>query len=91
MSAMHLTPHPQWYLQDGDIILSVHESTTSRVLFRVHRVFLSHYSQVFRDMFLVASGQGTRETFDGVPLINMPDDDTAESIAALLHVLYNSR
>lgn len=88
---MELNRHPSLYFEDGDIVLSAYATLTSRQLFRVHRVFLSHYSEVFRGMFAVVSTTNIDEAYDGTPLLRMPDDDTAEAVASLLDVMYNSR
>lgn len=88
---MELERHPALYFDDGDIILSTYATPTSRQLFRVHRVFLSHYSEVFRGMFAVVSATNVEDTYEGLPLVKMPDDDTAEAVASLLDVMYNSR
>lgn len=88
---MELQKNSSFYYADGDIVLSAYASPTSRQLFRVHRIFLSHYSEIFRDMFTVVSGDYQEKMHDGVPLVDMPDDDSADAVASLLDVMYNSR
>lgn len=85
---MQIERHPSLYLADGDIILSAKASPELRQLFRVHKVFLAHYSDVFSDMFQVVSQEHSDETYDGVPVVTMPDDDNAEDLALLLAVVY---
>lgn len=88
---MELERHPALYFEDGDILLSAYATPTSRQLYRVHRTFLSHYSEVFRGMFAVVSATDVEESYDGLPLLNMPDEDTADAVASLLDVMYDSR
>lgn len=86
---MLIERHPSLYHADGDIVLSAKASPEQRQLFRVHKVFLAHYSDVFRDMFQVVSQENHDETYDGVPVVTMPDDDTAEDFATLLDIVYS--
>jgi len=97
MSEELLEPHPSLYLADGDIVLSALRSgsTTPYWIFRVDKVYLSRNSPIFADMLSIPQFTGEDpesqteipETYDGVPLVRLPDD--AEDIAALLTVLYN--
>lgn len=70
--------HDSLYLPTGDItLLAVDPKENEDVLFRVHSTLLAHYSPVFSDMFsapMVASDLNVNETYDGVPLIRIPDD-----------------
>ena len=84
--------HPTWYYSDGDIVLraqSEKESPPSTfVLFRVDKLFLSRHSEVFRDMFTVASSNNVEESYDGAPLVQMAGDK-AEDLAMLIEVIYD--
>lgn len=82
---------PSLYFSDGDIILSAFSGPKTRAVFRVHRIFLSHYSEVFRDMFAVASDDNVQEKYDSIPVVNMPEEDTADAVGRLLDVMYNAR
>ena len=57
----------------------------------MHRAFLAHHSDVFNGMFQVVSSEHVEDTFDGAPLVTMPDDDQAEHFAELLAVIYKPR
>lgn len=86
---MQTEKHPSLYHADGDIVLSAFLSPTSRQLFRVHKPFLVHHSDVFRDMFQVVSAEHVTEMYEGVPIVSMPDDDRADNLAILLEVIYH--
>ena len=82
---MQVEKHPSLYHADGDIILSA-KGPELHQLFRVHKVFLAHYSDVFKDMFQLGAEVPADETYDGVPMVTMPDN--AEDLTTLLEVLY---
>lgn len=71
------TPHPSLYFDDGDIELSAKASDGSVQLFKLHRIYLSRSSEVFRDMFAV--GGNTKEE------VEMPDN--AADISALFEAI----
>lgn len=92
MEVSNVTRHPIFYYPDGDIVLAANtrftDHTTATQLFRVHCVYLAHTSEVFRDMFAVASPVfSDADAYDGVPLVGMAGDDAAD-IESLLDVLY---
>ncbi|KAF7291045.1 BTB domain-containing protein [Mycena chlorophos] len=77
--------HDTLYLKDGNIVLIAGD-----VIFRAHQSILSLQSPVFSTMFTLpptSAGNGGHECYDGAPLVVMPDE--AESIEALLKVLYD--
>ena len=91
LQEMQMNRHPSLYYTDGDIILSAQaeaESPPILVLFRVDKLFLSRHSDVFRDMFAVAPSENVEEHYDGVPLVQMPQDK-AEDLALLIEVIYD--
>lgn len=51
-------------------------------VFRVHQTVLSLHSPIFKDTFALRSPQGANETYDGVPLVQMPD--SADDLESLL-------
>lgn len=99
-SATSFQHHQRLYLADGNVCLSalwtsqpslenqtaIQEPSVIGTIFRVHQSILSIHSDIFRDMFSLPSTQGTNETYDGVPLVQMPD--SAEDLEALLAALY---
>ncbi|TDL20915.1 hypothetical protein BD410DRAFT_771991 [Rickenella mellea] len=78
--------HPTLWFDDGGIVLSAEHT-----LFRVHRSFLSLNSPIFRDLFSIppreSASEDPEETWEGLPLIRMHDDD--EDIVNLLTALYD--
>lgn len=82
------------YFPDGDIAVSadfISTSSKSAYVFRVHRLYLSNASPVFKDMFVVVSSeQPAIESYDDVPLIHMAGDD-AYDVHSLLSIIYNAR
>ena len=80
--------HPSLYLEDGDIILAARAESANLVqTFCVHRALLAHYSEVFRDMFVVGAAPSTQ---DATPEVVLPSDDLASDIATFLGVIYNA-
>lgn len=83
--------HSTLYLDDGDIVLAAPTPGTDITqLFRVHCVYLSHSSEIFRDMFAVATTSTSDAVYDGVPLLHLPHDD-ARDLATLFDVIYQPR
>ncbi|EKM50913.1 uncharacterized protein PHACADRAFT_104048 [Phanerochaete carnosa HHB-10118-sp] len=81
--------HPSLYFADGDIALSARESDMLTYIFRVHRLFLSHYAVGLRGMIAAATGGDAIEEYDCVPLVRMPEEDCAEDVARLIEVIYD--
>ena len=84
---MQVERHPSLYHADGDIILAASASPELRQLFRVHKLFLAHHSDVFKDMLQLGQGAQVDAIYDGVPVVAM--SDKAEDLAALLDIIYN--
>lgn len=61
--------HPDFWLYDGSIILSV-EST----LFRVHQTILANHSEIFADLFTVPQPQG-EHMMDGCHMVYLQDSE----------------
>ncbi|KAI5117812.1 hypothetical protein M0805_004572 [Coniferiporia weirii] len=86
----------RFWLSDGNIILSVRLDTPTKsseprfILYRIHKSALARHSEVFEHMFSAsASSAGenaVNETYDGLPVIEMPD--SREHVCSLLEVLY---
>ncbi|GJE96781.1 hypothetical protein PsYK624_129870 [Phanerochaete sordida] len=75
------------YFPDGDIILCAPSAVREKtILLRVHRVVLSLYSPVFKDMFSLPSDPAVNDTLDSVPVVRMPDD--ADDLEILVSTFY---
>ena len=85
-----LQHHSSLYFDDGDIALAAELQAGTKQVFKVHRIFLCHFSEVFRSMFAVVSSDESRERYEGVPLVEMPSEDSADEISALLEVMYKA-
>lgn len=59
-----------------------------QILFRVHAAILAHHSPVFAGMLSLPTSPEINETYDGAPLVHMPDD--AIDLAILLNALYDA-
>ncbi|TDL22627.1 hypothetical protein BD410DRAFT_748386 [Rickenella mellea] len=70
-----------WF-EDGNIIL-----TTKLTLFRVHRGVLLTNSSVFADMLSIPQPERDEDSFLGLPVVEMFDDD--KDVTHFLHVLYD--
>ncbi|KDQ58242.1 hypothetical protein JAAARDRAFT_57970 [Jaapia argillacea MUCL 33604] len=76
------------YMSDGNVVLSAFTEDHNCCYFRVHKSLLSLQSSVFNDMFeLPQDEEACYETYDGVPLVHLPDD--AHNLASLLTALYH--
>ena len=82
--------HPSLYFDEGDIVLTAEIRGDLRQVFKVHRSFLCHYSEPFRGMFSVVAQDQSEERYDSVPLVDMPAEDAAADVAALLEVMYKA-
>ncbi|KAJ7130857.1 hypothetical protein C8R43DRAFT_1133933 [Mycena crocata] len=77
----------KYYFKDGNIVLSAKDSDNQTTYFRWYRDFLAGRSSVFADTFSMPPPP-TIEQYDGVPLVQMPDDAGAlGDFIALLHDL----
>lgn len=85
-----LEPHPELYREDGDVVLQAPMSSKDKPpkfqLFCIQKALLSAHSVVFHNLFVDASAN-LGSTYEGRPLINMPDD--AADLAHLLLYLYD--
>ncbi|KAJ7629881.1 hypothetical protein B0H17DRAFT_1150396 [Mycena rosella] len=77
---------PNFYAEDGNIILAAKDSENRTIYFRLHRSILVKHSPVFADMFSMPPPP-TAEKYDGVPLVEMPDD--ADGLRTLIALLYD--
>lgn len=84
---VHLDP----YLDDGNIVLEAISSNGAHHVFRVHRSLLCRQSDIFAEMFAVASSpaSASQNMYEGCSLIHMPDD--SQDLADLLRMMYDSR
>ncbi|KIJ42400.1 hypothetical protein M422DRAFT_48243 [Sphaerobolus stellatus SS14] len=74
------------YYPNGDIVLLSVPEDDVRTAFKVDKVFLSRFSDVFQDMFEFPPGQAVREVYDEVPLVQM--QDSAVHLRQFLLALY---
>ena len=87
--------HWQHFYDDGNIVLRAQgkiarnpgdEEELRTVLYRVHKSLLTIHSPIFRDMFSASSPSAGDDTYDGVPVVDMPDK--AYDIQLLLDSIY---
>ncbi|KAK7005848.1 BTB domain-containing protein [Favolaschia claudopus] len=81
---------PDLYFQDGNIALSARsqvQNPPTHIIFRVHQSILVKHSQIFDDMFNVATATVNGPQHAGIPLVTMPDE--AEGLRELLMFLYD--
>ncbi|KAJ7497605.1 hypothetical protein FB451DRAFT_1017706 [Mycena latifolia] len=74
-----------YYTVDGNIVLSAVDATNCIIYFRLHQSILSAHSPVFAGMFGVPPPSRV-DTYDGVPLVEMPDD--ADALRTFIALLY---
>lgn len=67
---------PDFYFEDGNIVLSAKYTENDTAFFRLHKSILVKHSPVFADMFAMPPPP-TTDQYDGVPLVEMPDDANA--------------
>ncbi|KAF7295799.1 hypothetical protein HMN09_01122800 [Mycena chlorophos] len=78
-----LTRVPALWFDDGTLV--VRAQTT---LFKVHRSVLSARSSVFHDMLAFPQDNGGLETFEGCPIVALPDE--AQEVQSFLLAIYDS-
>ncbi|KAJ7045774.1 hypothetical protein C8F04DRAFT_1249156 [Mycena alexandri] len=76
---------PDLYFDDGNIVLSAKDGKEQAIYFRLYRGILAYNSPVFSDMLAMPPPQIV-EHYDGVPLVEMPDD--ADDLRVLLSLLF---
>lgn len=76
------TPHPDFWLYDGSIVLSVESC-----LFRVHQTILANHSEVFADLFTVPQPEEEgEEMIDGCRIVHLSDNEN--DFVDLLNAIY---
>ena len=94
---LEVLKHWQHFYDDGNLILrtqgntgetgaSLEESEPKIVLYRVHKSLLALHSPIFRSMFDASSPSAGDDTYDGVPVVDMPDK--AYDVQLLLDGIY---
>jgi hypothetical protein len=79
---------PDFYIEDGNIVLSAKDSEKNTLYFRLHKSTLAKHSTVFQDMFDVTPTPiQSKDQYDGVPLVEMLDD--ANALRELIALLYD--
>ena len=78
------TRDPDLWFADGSVILRADD-----ILFRVYGGILSQASPVFRAMFGIPQPANDSESYDGCPLVHMPD--SAHDLRPFLRALYDCR
>jgi hypothetical protein len=79
--------HDSLYLVDGNVALVAPHTTGRCTIFRVHQSILAKNSAVFDTMFTLPAATNANETYEGAPLVQLPDG--AEDIESLLRILYH--
>jgi BTB/POZ domain len=76
------TPHPDFWLYDGSIVLSVESC-----LFRVHQTILANHSEIFSDLFTVPQPvEDAEEMIEGCRIVHLPDSES--DFVDLLNAIY---
>ena len=76
------TPHPDFWLYDGSIVLSVESC-----LFRVHQTILANHSEIFSDLFtLPQPAEDAEEMIEGCRIVHLPDSES--DFVDLLNAIY---
>ncbi|KAJ7747295.1 hypothetical protein B0H16DRAFT_1280384, partial [Mycena metata] len=76
---------PDLYFDDGNIVLSAKDGKGQTIYFRLSKRILAKNSPVFKDMLAMPTPE-TVEHYDGIPLVEMPDD--ADDLRLLLSLLF---
>jgi hypothetical protein len=74
-----------FYIEDGNIVLSTKDKDGNITYFRVHRSTLMKHSPIFRDMFNIPTPPDM-DLYDGVPVVQLQDDPN--DLKAFLTFLY---
>ena len=82
-----MNPDGMFNWPDGDVILRATDGTETRD-FRVHKLFLSFSSPVFKDMFNVPQPPSSSTPWDGVEVIDVADPPRA--LELILRFIYPS-
>ena len=78
--------HPTLYKASGDLVISAADGAAAH-LFRVHALILAEHSPIFAGMLSLPTGaQADVDTYDGVPVVHLPDN--AKDVASMLEVIY---
>ena len=76
------TPHPDFWLYDGSIVLSVESC-----LFRVHQTILANHSEIFSDLFTLPQPVEDEEAMiEGCRIVHLPDSES--DFVDLLKAIY---
>ena len=76
------TPHPDFWLYDGSIVLSVESC-----LFRVHQTILANHSEIFSDLFTVPQPpENAEEMMEGCRIVQLHDSEC--DFVDLLNAIY---
>ena len=76
------TPHPDFWLYDGSIVLSVESC-----LFRVHQTILANHSEIFSDLFTVPQPvEDAEEMIEGCRIVHLSDSES--DFVDLLNAIY---
>ncbi|KAJ7772647.1 hypothetical protein DFH07DRAFT_953107 [Mycena maculata] len=67
---------PDFYLEDGNIVLAAKDSKNRTTYFRLHKSILVRNSPTFADMSAMPPPP-SMDQHDGIPLVEMPDDANA--------------
>lgn len=66
--------HPTLYFSDGSLVIVCKSHEETPTYFRVHKTIMARHSPVFADMLTVPSPPDNQDVYDGVPLVEFPDD-----------------
>ncbi|KAJ6500180.1 hypothetical protein C8R47DRAFT_285508 [Mycena vitilis] len=71
------THDPDFYLEDGNIVLGAKDSQQNTIYFRLHKSVLIIQSPIFNDLFSLPSPENM-DQYDGAPYVEMAGDDAQE-------------
>ena len=80
--------HEALYFDEGDVVLSVSQTQSISILYRLDTAVLSRHSPVFAGMFSLPSTSGVNEEYEGVPLVRL-SGDSPSGIEGLFKFMYN--